>query len=161
MNADQLFALVGSTNLDSTLIDALKANGGSIDELSPRKLKELTVDFVHLADKGVALSFIPREFFAKDYHEPAGTGPFAVNTVFYYPNGSDKVSPYQGRVPFADTPVRTREEALAAFGPPDTTDEEDGEIFWDLWSKEGQLIQVEYDQNLAVNFVAVGIPKRA
>lgn len=161
MNTEQLFTLVGSTNADAALIEALEKNGASIDAISPKKMKELTADFVHLSDKGVVLSFIPREFFAKDYHEPIGVGPFALNTVFYYPNGSDKVSAYSGNIPFAKGAVRTRSDALAEFGAPQTTDEEDGEIFWDLWSKDGRLIQVEYNDDLLVNFVAIGIPKKA
>lgn len=161
MNKEHLFTLVGATNTDAVVIDAVRAHGASVDSISPKKMKELTVDFLHLTDQGVVLSFIPREFFAKSYHEPVGAGPYAVNTVFYYPNGSDKVAAYQGNVPFAKGPVRTRDEALAQFGQPETTDEEDGEIFWDLWSKEGQLIQAEYGDDLSVNFVAVSIPKKS
>ncbi|WP_114836168.1 hypothetical protein U0027_25265 (plasmid) [Agrobacterium tumefaciens] len=60
MNADRLFTLVGMTNTDHDVIDAIKANGGSIDALSPKKLKDLTIDFVGLNDLGVVLAFTPK-----------------------------------------------------------------------------------------------------
>lgn len=161
MNADQLFVLVGMTNTDPEVMNAIKACGGSVEALSPKKLKDLTIDFVQLNELGVALAFTPREFYARNYRDPIGAGPYAMSGVFYYPNGTAKVSAYRGAIPFAEGPVRTREEALTAFGGPRETEEEDGDIYWDIWMRDGHQIKVDYNDALAVKTVLVSFPMKA
>jgi len=160
MNADRLFTLVGMTNTDDDVINAIKVNGGSIDSLSPKKLKELTTDFVQLNELGIALAFTPKDFFSRNYREPTGSGPYAMSGVFYYPNGSAKVSAYLGLIPFSNGPVGNREEALAAFGEPQETEEEDGDVYWDVWMKDGRQVKVDYNDELAVKTVLVSFPMK-
>ena len=160
MNADRLFTLVVMTNTDDDVINAIKVNGGSIDSLSPKKLKELTTDFVQLNELGIALAFTPKDFFSRNYREPTGSGPYAMSGVFYYPNGSAKVSAYLGLIPFSNGPVGNREEALAAFGEPQETEEEDGDVYWDVWMKDGRQVKVDYNDELAVKTVLVSFPMK-
>lgn len=161
MTPDRLFTLVGMTNTDSAVIDAIQAHGGSIDALSPTKLKEQTTDFVQLTDLGIALAFTPREFFSRNYRDPIGAGPYAMSGVFYYPNGAAKVSAYRGPLPFSSGPVSNRDEALAAFGAPLETEEEDGDVYWDLWIKgDGRQLKVDYNDELKVKTVLVSFPMK-
>lgn len=161
MNADQLFVLVGMTNTEAEVIDAIKAIGGSVDALSPKKLKDLTIDFVQFNGLGVALAFTPKEFYARNYRDPIGAGPYAMSGVFYYPNGTAKVSAYLGGIPFAGGPVRNREEALAAFGDPQETEQEDGDVYWDIRMRDGRQIKVDYNDALAVKTVLISLPMKA
>ncbi|MDA5241273.1 hypothetical protein EXN32_20890 [Agrobacterium tumefaciens] len=160
MNAERLFTLVGMTNTDHDVIDAIKANGGSIDALSPKKLKDLTIDFVRLNNLGVALAFTPKELFSRNYRDPIGSGPMAMSGVFYYPNGAAMVSPYLGSIPFSSRPVGNRDEALAAFGKPQETEEEDGDVYWDIWMKDGRQVKADYNDELAVKTVLVSFPMK-
>ena len=160
MNAERLFALVGMTNTDNDVIDAVRAHGGSIGALSEKKLAELTIDFIQLNTLGVALAFTSKEFFSRNYRDPIGTGPYAMSGVFYYPNGTAKVSAYLGSVPFSSGPVGNRSEALAAFGEPQETEEEDGDVYWDIWMKDGRQVKVDYNDELAVKTVLVSFPMK-
>ncbi|ALV07675.1 hypothetical protein [Roseateles depolymerans] len=160
MTTDQLVHLLGFTNIDGALVEAIKANGSSVDALSPKRMKETTSDYVSLVDKGVVLSFTPREYYSRDYGEPQGAGPFVMTGVFYYPNGSSEVSAYRGPVPFAKGAVLNRDQALLALGEPEETDEEDGEVYWDLWSVESRLLQVSYRKDLSTAAITVCLPKK-
>jgi hypothetical protein len=160
MLADQLIDLLGFTNTDSPLIEAVKAHGGSIESISPKKMREIISDFIPFADKGVELAFRPREFYEGDYGSPKGEGPYVMVAVFYFPNGSSKYSAYQGKVPLATGPVTNRDQAFAAFGKPEETDEEDGQIYSDLWTVEGKLVHVDYHDDLSVALITVGFPKQ-
>lgn len=161
MNTDQLFVLVGMTNTDAAVIDAIRANGGSVDALSPKKLKDLTLDFVQFNELGISLALTPREFYSRNYRDPLGAGPYAMSGVFYYPNGAAKVAAYPGSIPFAEGPVNTREKALMAFGDPQETEEEDGDIYWDIWMRDGRQIKVDYNDALAVKTVLLSFPMKA
>ncbi|ALV07691.1 hypothetical protein [Roseateles depolymerans] len=161
MNADQLFSLVGWTNTDPVLMDAVRANGGSLETLSAKKVQELTTDFVRLVEQGVELSFVSQEYYSINYGDPRGAGPFVMSGAAYYPNGSSKVSAYQGAAPFSKEPVRTRDEAIEAFGPPEKTDEEDGQVYWDIWNKEGLMIKADYRDDLSVKAVAVYMARKS
>ncbi|MBB3195365.1 hypothetical protein [Roseateles terrae] len=160
MNADQLVKLLGMTDADTALSQAVKANGGSVDSLSPKKMREILTDFINLVDAGVVLAFVPREVFSEDYGDPLGSGEYALDGVIYYPNGSSSVSSYGGAVPYATGPIRNRDEALAAFGTPKSTQQVDGTTSWDLWSKDEIVIKVDYKSGTIVKNVLFSLPRK-
>lgn len=160
MDLNKFFGLVGLTNADSVLVDAVSANGGSVDTLSAKKIQEITTDFVYLVDKGVVLSFVSNESYSLKYGAPKGAGPFVMNGVAYYPHGSSKVASYDGVMPFAQGLVRHRAEAIEAFGQPEKTDDEDGPVYWDIWNKEGRMIKADYHDDLSVKAVAVYMARK-
>jgi len=161
MNPEQFFTLVGLTNTDAVLVDAIQANGASIEDLSPKKLKELTTDFVQFKQLGVVLAFTPKGFFESHHGmDPRGNGPYALDGVIYYPNGSASLSAYLSTLPFASGPVNTRDQALAAFGEPQETEEDDGDIDWDIWKRDDLQVHVDYKSDLSVKTVTYSFPMK-
>lgn len=153
--------MLGMTSVDVPLIEGIQANGGAVSTLSAKKIKEDLSDFVVLKEMGVILAFVGREAFRSSYCEPRGDGEYVMDGVFYYPNGSSSVSSYTGSIPFANGPVRNRDEAILAFGSPESTEEEDGEIYWDIWRRDGIRIKVDYRGEGAVKTVLFSLPKQA
>lgn len=160
MNTDQLVKLLGMTDADTALSQAVKANGGSVDSLSPKRMREVLTDFINLVDAGVVLAFVPRKVCSEHYGDPLGRGAYALDGVIYYPNGSSSVSSYKDAVPYAAGPVRNRDEALAAFGTPKSTQEIDGTTFWDLWSNDGIVIKVDYKGGSIIKSVLYSLPRK-
>lgn len=160
MNPSQFVTLLGMTNSDESLIEGVKANGGSVSTISAKKMKEILSDFVVFNEIGVTLAFVPREAFKISYCDPRGDGDYVMDGVFYFPNGSSSVLSYKGSIPFANGPVQNRDEAISAFGSPEFTEEEDGEIYWDIWRQEGLRIKVDYRDGGAVKTVLFSIPRK-
>jgi hypothetical protein len=146
MNQENLHQLIGLTNVDTQLIQTLGEFGADVKTLSLKRLKELDVDHIHLPKNGISLGFEPRAAFESDHGvAPRGEGPYVLSTVFYFPEGSGDTEAYKGVAPFASAAVTTREQALAAYGEPTETEEEDGEIDWDFFNVHDHLVKVSYD----------------
>ncbi len=141
-------------------MEAVKVHGGSIDSISAKKMREFDSASIALKDKGIELAFRSRESYLKDYGAPKGEGPYVMAAVFYFPTGSSKYSAYQGKIPLTEGPVTDRDQAFAAFGEPSETEEEDGEIYGDLWTIDGRLVGVDYRDDLSVSVISVGFPKK-
>lgn len=159
----ELHNLLGLTELDAPLIAALLAHttpagAPAPTELSQKRKKEIRAGFVLLKDAGVVMSFSPRETHAVDYGEPLGAGTHVLSALFYYPEGSEEVEPYAGDAPFADGPVETRDQALAAYGAPSDGEEDDGVVEWEQWQVDGRELTADYADDGAVLTLTVALP---
>ncbi len=158
-----LHHLLGLTDLDPPLVAALLAHtapaGAPVPtELSQKRRKEIRAGFVLLKDAGVVMSFTPRETHAVDFGEPLGAGTHVLSALFYYPEGSEEVEPYTGHAPFAEGPVDTREQALAAYGAPSDGEEEEGVVEWEQWQLDGRELTADYADDGAVLTLTVALP---
>lgn len=151
--------LLGLTNTDSALINAIAENGGDVTQLSPKKVRELGSDFVFLPAKGVVLSFATRAKFESSYDTtPRGDGPYVLTTMFCYPYGSEHVDAYVDIAPLSECVVRDRKDALAAYGEPARTKGSDDEVVWDQWRLNGIQVRTTYDDERSVLTISVSIP---
>ncbi|QPF71794.1 hypothetical protein G8A07_01835 [Roseateles sp. DAIF2] len=162
----ELPSLLGLTELDAPLIAAIlayttPAAGAPVPtELSQKRKKEIRSGFVLLKEQGVVMAFSPREAHAADYGEPRGAGTQVLSGLFYYPVGSEEVEPYEGDAPFANQPIETRDEALAAYGAPsdgEADDDEDG-FEWEQWQIDGRELSLDYDEDGTVLTITVALP---
>lgn len=158
MNPADFPRLLGLTNTDDALIQAVVAHAEGDASLSPAKLQKLRADFVMLEALGVVFAFASREQFQREYGEPRGPGPRVLSGVFYYPEGSDEVEPYEGPAPLLEVAVVDREEALAAYGEPEATEEDSGVVEWDQWSLGGIELGVDYDEDEVVLSLTATLP---
>lgn len=158
MNPADFPRLLGLTNLDEALTQAVAAHAGDDPGLSPAKLQKLRADFLMLEALGVVFAFTSREQFQREYGEPRGAGPRVLSGVFYYPEGSDEVEAYEGPAPLAEAAIVDREEALAAYGEPEATEEEGGIVEWDQWSLGGVEIGADYDEDQVVLSLTATLP---
>ncbi|QCL97628.1 hypothetical protein [Agrobacterium tumefaciens] len=81
--------------------------------------------------------------------------------VFHDPNGAAMVSRYLGSIPFSSCPVGKRDETLAAFGEPQETDDEDGDVYWNIRMKDGRQVKADYNDKLSVKTVLVTFPMKS
>ena len=158
MKIQDLNQLLGLTNTDQALIDAISQLGGDVAKLSAKKMREEGSDFVNLVDAGVSLAFLTRAGYESDHATPRGAGPFVFGAAFYYPFGGSEVEAFAGPSPFADSTLQTREDALRAYGTPDITEEDDDEIDWDEWEKDGLQVRVSYKSDLRISDISVAVP---
>jgi len=159
----ELPSLLGLTEVDAPLIAAILAHttpaGTSLPtELSQKRKKEIRAGFVLLKEAGVVLSFTPREAHAADFGEPLGPGTHVLSAVFYYPEGSEEVDPYEGDAPFAGSPVTTREAAIAAYGEAVDGEEEEGVFEWEQWAIDERELTADYADDGAVLTFTVSLP---
>lgn len=151
--------LLGLTNTELVLVDALSANGGSVEGLSPKKFKELGTDFVFLPSKGIEIAFTTRATYESDYEKAAtGDGPYAVAGLFFHLHGTEQVEPYKGLAPFVEVAVTNREEALETYGAPIKTKGAAGEVVWDQWRIEGHHLRINYADDQSVITISVSYP---
>ena len=158
MEAENLYLLLGLTNTDETLVAAIASQGGSVENLSPRNIRDLGTDYVNVQNKGISLAFQSRARFEETRGSPRGDGAYVLTTIFYYPNGGEDLEPYMGQAPFASHSVSSRAEALLNYVRPDRTEEDDDEIDWDEWRKDGHQVRVSYFSDLTVSTILVSIP---
>ncbi|MDH0868129.1 hypothetical protein [Mitsuaria sp. GD03876] len=159
----ELHQLLGLTEVDPPLIAALLAHAPPAGtpaptELSQKRKKEIRAGFVLLKDVGVVMAFSPREAHAVDHGEPLGPGTHVLSALFYYPEGSEEVEPYQGDAPFAAGPVEDRDAALAAYGAPSDGEEDDGVTEWEQWQVDGRELTADYADDGAVLTITVSLP---
>lgn len=155
----QLFPqLLGLTNTDEALHQAVAPHAQGDAALTPARIQKLKSDFLMLTDLGVVLSFSARDAFQRDYGAPRGEGPRVLSSIFYYPQGSEEVEPYEGLAPLSDVAVEIREEALAAYGEPEASDGEDTAIEWEQWVVQGTEISADYDEDGEVLCLTVALP---
>ncbi len=133
MNPELFPHLLGLTNLDEALHQAVAAHAHGDAALTPTRIQKLKSDFLMLTELGVVFSFSSREAFQREYGAPRGEGPRVLSGIFYYPQGSEEVEPYEGIAPLGEGTVETREEALAVYGEPEASDGEDDAVEWEQW----------------------------
>jgi hypothetical protein len=158
MNLEDFHQLLGLSNTDRELIDAIAEHGGNVADLSPEDIRELGTDHLNLSQKGLSLAFQSRVRFEMSRGTPRGEGPFVFGGMFYYPDGGTDLSPYEGPAPFASEGVRNRADALRVYGEPSRTEEDDGEIDWDQWSRDGRQVRASYREDLVIDTVSVSVP---
>lgn len=159
MRIEELHNVLGLTNVDAPLQQAIEAEGGSVQVLSPKKFRDLGSDFVNLNDKGVSLSFLTRSDFEDEHGVPGGAGPYVLSCIFYFPFGEGDAQPYEGVAPFSGAALKSRDDALQAYGAPHKTEDDDGEIEWDEWIKDGRQLRVSYTSELAIQDISVSVPR--
>ncbi|WP_416762582.1 hypothetical protein ACNI65_09400 [Roseateles sp. So40a] len=159
MRIEELHNVLGLTNVDALLQQAIEAAGGSVQVLSPKKIRELGSDFVNINDKGVSLSFLSRGDYEDEHGVPRGAGPYVLACIFYFPFGEGDAQAYEGVAPFADASLKSRDDALRAYGAPHKTEEDEGEIEWDEWIKGGRQLRVSYTSELAIQDISVAVPR--
>lgn len=150
--------LLGRSTTDETLLQALAAHAAGNSHLAPAKVQKLKSDFLMLESLGIVFSFSSRQAFERDYGTPKGEGDRILSAIFYYPDGSDEVDPYEGPGPMSDIPVETRTDALAAYGEPAESEAEDDDIEWEQWLIEGVEISADYDEHLDVLTLTASLP---
>jgi hypothetical protein len=158
MNIEDFHQLLGLSNTDQELVAAIAEHGGNVADLSAKNIRELGTDYVNLSEKGVSLAFQSRARFEDSRGAPRGEGPYVLSGMFYYPHGGTDLSTYEGPAPFASEGVRNREDALRAYGAPSRTEEDDDEIEWDQWGKDGRQLRTSYSEDLQIDTVSVSVP---
>ncbi|ANH67316.1 hypothetical protein [Mitsuaria sp. 7] len=158
MNIEDFHQLLGLSNTDQELVAAIAEHGGNVADLSAKNIRELGTDYVNLSEKGLSLAFQSRARFEDSRGTPRGEGPYVLSGMFYYPHGGTDLSTYAGPAPFASDSVRNREDALRAYGEPSRTEEDDDEIEWDQWSKDGRQLRTSYSEDLQIDTVSVSVP---
>ncbi|MBO9688289.1 MAG: hypothetical protein J7598_16930 [Mitsuaria chitosanitabida] len=153
--------LIGLTELDAPLVAAILQYAPGVEgatELSQKRKKEMRAGFVMLKALGVVMSFSPREAHAADYGEPQGAGESVLSALFYYPEGSEEVDPFEGLLPFAEAEVATREDAHREFGEPADGEEEEGVVEWEQWLVDDFEVTADYDEDGTLLTLTVALP---
>jgi len=157
MNADKFVQLIGFTETDEALLAAVEAGGGDLTGLTPKRFRDYGNAYVRFPDHGVELVFVSRAMFEEERDTPRGSGKYALEAVFCFPNGGDD-APYLGPAPFTDVRLSARAEALAAYGEPFDTEESDGMFESDDWSKAGLQISCAYNDDQSIANICVMPP---
>lgn len=152
MNPELFPHLLGLTNLDEALHQAVAAHANGDVALTPARIQKLKSDFLMLTELGVVFSFSSRDAFQREYGAPRGEGPRVLSGIFYYPQGSEEVEPYEGIAPLGEATVETREEALAAYGEPEASDGEDDAVEWEQWVVQAVVQEVEQVVELSADY---------
>ncbi|OWQ84460.1 hypothetical protein CDN99_24535 [Roseateles aquatilis] len=164
MTPDTLPSLLGLTDADPSLVAAIlahspgNAGGAAPTELSQKRRREIRAGFVLLKEVGVVMAFASSDAYAADHGAPKGAGGQVLSAVFYYPEGSEEVEPYEGHAPFAAGPVTTREDALREYGEPSDGEEEEGVVEWEQWLVDGLELTADYADDGAVLTITVSPP---
>jgi hypothetical protein len=158
MNIEDFHQLLGMTNANHELISAIGEHGGNVADLSPKNIRELGTDYVNLSEKGLSLAFQSRTRFEGSRGTPRGEGPYVLSGMFYYPHGGTDLGTYTGPAPFASEGIRNRDDALRVYGDPSRTEEDDDEIEWDQWGKDGRQLRASYREDLQIDTVSISVP---
>lgn len=158
MTLNDLLPFLGHSELDTHFEQLLKSAGASMQSLSPKTLRTEGSDAIELKPLGLELAFWEREDYERKMGAPKDAGKAILAAVFAYGPGGKSFKPYQGPIPFGSGPVAGREEALAAFGPPDSTEEDDGVVEWDQWTKEGLQVRATYNDDGSLWNLSYSVP---
>lgn len=158
MSIENIHQLLGLSNTDAQIVEAIEAHEGSISSLSAKKLSSEGSDFVHLKSKGVSLTFVPRAAFQLKRGEPRGDGPYIFAGAFFYPAGAADVDAYMDIAPFGQAAVATREDALRVYGEPERSMEDDDVFEWDQWTFDGRQVRTYYSDGAQIDNISVSVP---
>lgn len=159
MNADKFVELIGFTETDQALVDAVQAHGGDMTGLTPKRFRDYGNAYVRFPEQGMELVFVPLSMYKEERGQPKGNGKYALEAVFYFPNGGDD-EPYTGVAPFSNAPIKTRADALALYGEPADSEETDGVAESDDWQKGDLQVSCAYHDDQSIANICVMPPYR-
>jgi hypothetical protein len=158
MTLNELLPFLGHSELDTNLEQLLKSAGASMQSLSAKTLRAEGSDALELKPLGLELAFWEREGYEQKMGAPKDAGQAILAAVFAYGPGGKRFKPYTGSIPFGSGPVAGREAALAAFGPPDTTEEDDDVVEWDQWIRDGLQVRATYNDDGSLWNLSYSVP---
>jgi hypothetical protein len=157
MNADKFVELIGFTDSDGALVEAVQAQRRDLTGLTPQSFREYGNAYVRFPAQGMELVFVPRSMFEEERGNPKGNGKYVLEAVFLFPNGGDD-EPYAGSAPFAIASIKTRADALAFYGEPVDSEETDGVAESDDWLKGELQVSCAYDDDQSIANICVMPP---
>ncbi len=160
MQASVFLPYLGCSEQDADLSSLLATIGYDASKLAGQAQRNSGYAFCELKSEGLDLAFYFSTVYEPRFGAPRDGGKAILCCVSVYPNGrtSEKKKPYEEPVPFSGMPVRTRDEALRAFGDPYETQEDDGDIDLDHWSKDGLQIGASYRSDLTIDHIGFSLP---
>jgi hypothetical protein len=158
MDANALIAFLGHTNGNSNFKALLGSNGIS-SELAIKKLKSEGMAHIEAKALGLEMVFDEIDGFRRKRREPNEDGGEGVlSGVVFYPNGSKSYSEFVGSTPFGLKDMKTRDEFHRIFGSPLKTEDDDGQLEWEQWLRDGKQIRATYREDGTIKLVSISIP---
>lgn len=158
MTLNDLLPFLGHSELNTNLDQLLKSVGASIHSLSVKTLRAEGSDAIELKSLGLELAFWEREGYERKMGAPKEAGKAILAAVFAYGPGGKRFKPYTGPVPFSGGPIVRRQEALAQFGAPDVTEDDDDVVEWDQWAKDGLQVRATYHDDGSLWNLSFSVP---
>lgn len=160
MQVADFLPYLGHSEQHAELSNLLAAIGFDASKIPSRAQRNSGSAFCELKSRGIDLTFYFHTQYKPSFGTPKSDGKAIFCCIFVYPHGrkSESKKPYEGPIPFAGGPVRTREEALRAFGDPSETQEDDGDIDLDHWRKDELQITATYRGDLTIGHIGFSLP---
>lgn len=160
MQVSDFLPYLGHSEQNAELSDLLMRIGFDASKMPAKTQRNQCSAFCELKSQGIDLTFYFHTQYRPCFGTPKSEGKAILCCIFVYPNGkkSEKTKPYEGSIPFSSVAVRTRDEALQAFGSPYETQEDDGEIDLDHWRRDELQITARYRIDLTIDHIGFSFP---
>jgi hypothetical protein len=140
MESNELIGLFGA-RADSAQVEAFFKRAGVAKR--PKLPKGEYNAYLEFEKKGVALLF-QDEAMLKDEDKPVGTGPLIFAGAFFYSEGHEDYSQYQGELPEGLEFSDSRDTVVEKLGPSDWQDDDDGDIYRERWDRPDYKLLLDY-----------------
>ena len=160
-----LLSFLGCAASETNLIDYLKVNNILLNGLA---LEEDDFDaYVEKQEFGFCLMFTDEAKFLGLANQPIGHGKLYFSTVFFYSEGKDNYSEYQGTLPFGLSFNDTRTDALAKLGTQSwqRVAKDGARVISDRWDNLPDVpyrLHVTYDKQTGkISILSASIPDKS
>lgn len=160
MQVSNFLPYLGYSEQNAELSNLLATIGFDASKIPGRAQRNSGSAFCELKSCGIDLAFDFHTNYKPSFGAPKDEGKAILCCIFVYPHGrkAEKKKPYEGSIPFSSAPVRTRAEALQAFGDPYETQEDDGEIDLDHWRRDELQVTATYRGDLTIGHIGFSLP---
>lgn len=158
MNLFEFLPFLGHSEQNTQLSDLLASVGFDVAKMPSRAQRGHGFGHFELKPLGIELAFNFHTDYKEAYGIPKDGGKAVLSGIFAYDISNKQRSAYVGPVPFAGGPVHNRQDALREFGPPYHTEQDDEEVEWDYWMKDGMQVGAFYRTDATLKYVSFSVP---
>jgi hypothetical protein len=161
LELSEILPLLGHSEQHNNLSSLLATVGFNVTLMPGRAQRNFGTGHCELKSLGIELAFQFHTDYKSAYGMPKDEGKVIFSSIFAYIKPSKGRKAYEGLLPFSSTPVNNRHDALREFGSPFHTEQDDGEIDWDYWMKDGVQVGAFYREDSTIKYVSFSVPLKS
>lgn len=152
---------LGHSEQNDGLTTLLASLGFDVSKMPAKAQRGYGSASYELNGLGVELTFEFHTNYTQAYGPPKDGGKAILAAIFAYDRPGTKRSAYTGAIPYTGGPIHNRTEALREFGVPFHTEQDDEEIEWDYWMKDGLQVGAFYRPDATITYISFSVPLKS